>query len=171
MSFLKSRSLRNYPVFLIFSIIACAPIWSVRYFVNQDGSGHVYGAWLITQILESREPYTQVFQFNLPLFPNSSGHWLIALILQFAGAFTATKIMATLTYAGLVAAVGWLGTITTGARDLTIHTIYGAVLAFNSLWLVGFYNFNIGLISAVVGIGLYFRWRETMDIGRTIGLA
>jgi hypothetical protein len=171
MSHLGNRSLRNYLILLLLSVVACAPIWSVRYFINQDGSGHVYGAWLMTQLLETKEPYSRIFQFNFPLFPNSSGHWLLVLILQFAGAFMATKIMSTVTYVSFAASVGWLARHTTSALNVPIALIFGAVLGFNSLWLVGFYNFNIGLVSAVVGVGLYFRWRVSMSVARAAALA
>jgi hypothetical protein len=167
MSFLRSRTFRNLALFLFLAAIATAPIWSVQYFLNQDGSGHAYGAWLITRLLAGDPKYTQLFQFNFILFPNSSGHWLQALLLQFFSAFTTTKIMAAFTYAGLVAAIGWLRWQTVGS-GIAVSLLIGSVFAFNSLWLVGFYNFNIGLITAIVGTGLYFRWRGSMSTFRII---
>ena len=170
MSFLRSRTIRNLALFIFLASVATAPIWSVQYFVNQDGSGHAYGAWLITRLLSGDPKYTQLFQFNFILFPNSSGHWLQALLLQFVSAFTTTKIMATLTYSGLVAAIGWLRWQTVG-NGVAMSLLIGSVLAFNSLWLVGFYNFTIGLIAAIVGTGLYFRWRGSMNAIRIVILA
>src|SRR5436305_4537737 len=93
---------------------ACSPIWGVRYFINQDGSGHVGSAWMMIELLQNDPPFTDLFQFNFIFFPDVSGHWLLVLLLSFVSAFTATKVMMTLTYVGLTAAVGWLRWCTVG---------------------------------------------------------
>jgi hypothetical protein len=157
--------------FILLSLFACAPIWAVQYFINQDGSGHVHGAWTMIELLRGNPRFTELFQFNFIFFPDVSGHWLMVVLLQFLSAFTVTKIMMTLTYVGLVAAVVWLRWTTVGREGLLTSVLIGGALAFNWLWLEGFYNFNLGFAIAVFTIGCYFRWREDMNFTRAILLA
>jgi hypothetical protein len=171
MGFLRSDGSKLFLFYCLLVAVACAPIWNVQYFINQDGSGHVYGSWILSRLVAGDPAYTDLFKFNFVLFPNSSGHWLLAILLQITSPFIATKIMATLTYAGMVAAVGCLRWRTAGRSGMYTNLLIGAVVAFNSLWLVGFYNFNLGLIVAVFTIGSFFGWREAMTPRRAAALA
>lgn len=171
MSILGSSRAKVAVGFIFLSLFACAPIWAVQYFINQDGSGHVHGAWTMIELLRGDPRYTDLFQFNFIFFPDVSGHWLMVGLLQLFSAFTVTKILMTLTYVGLVAAVAWLRWISVGREGLLTSILIGGALAFNWLWLEGFYNFNLGFAIAVFAIGCYFRWREEMNVARATLLA
>jgi hypothetical protein len=171
MNLIQSSRARLALIFVLLTVFACAPIWGVRYLINQDGSGHVNGAWVMLELLRGNPRFTDLFQFNFIFFPDVSGHWLMALMLLFTSAFTTTKVMMTLTYVGLVAAVGWLRWRTAGREGMLTSFLIGGALAFNWLWLEGFYNFNLGFAIAVFTIGCYFRWRDEMDAARAIALA
>lgn len=145
-------------------LFTSAPIWGVQYFVNQDGSGHVHTAWMMLELLREDPRIAEMHQFNLMTFPNVGGHWLLALFLLFTSAFTATKLMMSITYVGFVAAVGWLRWNTGGRDGLLLSVVFAAAIGFNFLWLIGFYNFLLGLIITIFGVGLYFRWRERIAV-------
>jgi hypothetical protein len=157
--------------FLILLIVTCLPIWSVKYFVNQDGSAHLYNASLMLEILKGNSLVNEYYALNSISIPNSTGHWLMVLLLNLFSPFTVTKIMQTLTFAGFVAAVGWLRWQTVGRAGLVTSFLLGAVFAFNWLWFMGFYNFIIGVIGFIFTLGLYYRWRENMCVYRSIILA
>lgn len=167
----RRRSLKLVIAFAALALFTGAPVWSVQYFINQDGSGHINGAWVMTELLRGDPLFTEHFRFNFIFYPNSSGHWLLAAMLQVVSAFTATKAMMSLTYLGLVAAVVWLRRSTAGNCGLFSSMLIGGALAYNWLWLEGFYNFNIGFIAAIFAIGSYYRWREEMNANRAAGLA
>lgn len=95
----------------------------------------------------------------------------MVLLLNLFSPFTVTKILQTLTFAGFVAAIGWLRFQTAGRAGLITSFLLGAVLAFNWLWFMGFYNFIIGVIGFIFTLGLYYRWRENMNLFRSIILA
>ena len=141
-------------------LFTSAPIWGVQYFLNQDGSGHVHTAWMMLEMVRGNPRIADMHQFNLITFPNVGGHWMLAFFLLFTSAFTATKLMMSITYVGFVAAVGWLRWNTSGRDGLLLSVVFAAAIGFNFLWLIGFYNFLLGLIIAIFGVGLYFRWRE-----------
>ena len=171
MSIFKSPLLRPALIFLGLVILTCSPIWSVDYFVNQDGSAHVYSAYLMLELLKNNPQVHELYAFNSISVPNSSGHWLLVLLLNFFSAFTATKIIVTLTLAGLIGSAGFLRWKIFGNNGLTTSLLAGAVIGFNWLWLVGFYNFLLGVIFLALTVGFYFEWRENLTVRRTIFLA
>lgn len=171
MNFIESSNIRLFIFFLILAVFTCLPIWSVDYFINQDGSGHVYSASLMTELLKGNAVVGEVYTFNSISYPNSSGHWILIFLLLFFNPFTVTKIIVTLTYLGLVAAVGWLRWKTVGREGVATALLTGAAIGFNWLWLMGFYNFTIGVIGFAFTLGLFYRWRENMNFGRAVLLS
>lgn len=148
--------------FALLVILTCLPIWSVNYFVNVDGSGHLHTASLMGRLLMGDEIATQFYKFNSVSVPNSSGHWILLLLLQFFSPFTVTKIIVTLTYALVVAGAGWLRMQTAGDDGVRTSLLIGAATAFNWLWLVGFYNFVIGVICLLFALGYFYKRRERL---------
>ena len=167
----SSPKFQNAVFFFVLVAFCCAPVWAVEYFINQDGSAHIYTAQVMLELLKGNPNFGEVFAFNSISIPNSSGHWLMVLLLIFFSSFTVTKILVTLTFAGLVAAIGWLRLKTVGAEGLKTSFLIGAALGFNWLWQCGFYNFLIGVCCFVFSVGLFYNWREKMNLGRALLLS
>ena len=157
--------------FLLLVIFCCLPIWAVNYFINQDGSAHLYSSFLMLELLKNNPNVSEFYALNSFVIPNSSGHWLMVLLLNFFSPFIVTKIIVTLTFASFVASIGWLRLKTVGTDGLKTSFLIGAALGFNWLWFVGFYNFLIGVCCFVLTVGLFFNWREKMNLRRTIILS
>ncbi len=162
---------RVIPLFLALVAFACAPIWTVAAFVPQDGPAHAYSASMMLELLRGEESAVRPVAWNAWTTPNSSGHWLLALLLGFASPLVATKVLATLTFAGVVAAVGFLRFASVGREGLGTSLLLGAAIAFNWLWLCGLYNFLIGVSCLAVTLGCYCRWRERPRAMHVAGLA
>ncbi len=158
-------------LFLALVALACAPVWSVAYYITQDGPAHAYSASLMLRLLSGDASVAQLFAFNPWTVSNSLGHWLLAALLTFVSPFTATKIMATLTYAGVVGAVAYLRLATVGREGLVTSLLIGAAIGFNWLWLGGLYNFLLGAIGFAVTLALFFRWQSRLNPTRIVGLA
>lgn len=152
-------------------IFCCAPLWAVEYFINQDGSAHLYSSHIMLELLKGNPVFGEIFAFNSISIPNSTGHWLMVLLLNFFPPFVVTKIIVTLTFAGFVASIGWLRLKTVGVEGLKTSFLIGAAIGFNWLWLCGFYNFLIGVCCFVFTVGLIFIWRDKMNVRRTVILA
>ena len=163
MNLFGSPNFRLTVFFLLLIAFCCAPIWAVEYFINQDGSAHLYSSYIMLELLKGNPVFGEVFAFNSISIPNSSGHWLMVLLLNIFSPFVVTKIMVTLTFAGFVAAVGWLRLKTVGFEGLKTSLLIGAALGFNWLWFCGFYNFLIGVCCFVFAAGLFFTWRDKMN--------
>ncbi len=146
--------------------VSCSSIWAVTYYINQDGTPHLYNAYLILEILKENDSIRQFASLNPNLVPNLTGHWILAFFLLFFNPATATKIMATLTFGTFVASVGWLRFQVAGREGLGTSLLFGTALAFNWLWFLGFYNFVLAASSFAFSLGLWWRWRQKMDLRR-----
>lgn len=151
--------------FFVLIILTCFPVWSVDYFVNGDGSGHLHTASLMGKLLTGDPIAGQFYKFNSFSVPNSSGHWILLLLLQFFSPFTVTKLIVTLTYVLFVAGAGWLRMQTVGEDGVRTSLLIGAATGFNWLWLVGFYNFVIGVICLLFTLAYFHKRRERMAWG------
>jgi hypothetical protein len=171
MNFFASPNLRLAGFYLLLIVFCSSPIWAVEYFINQDGSAHLYSAFLMLELIKGNPAFGEIYAFNSISVPNSSGHWLMAFLLPFFSPFIITKIIVTLTFAGLVATVGWLRLKTVGTEGLKTSLLFGAAIGFNWLWFVGFYNFLIGVGCFVFTLGLFFNWRDKMNLPRAVALA
>ena len=171
MKYFSSLKLQIIIFFLILIVVACSPVWSVEYFVNQDGSGHLYSSQLMLEILKGNQAVSQLFIFNSVSVPNSSGHWLQVLLLILFQPFVVTKIIVTFTFAGFVASVGWLRWKTVGIDGLKTSLLFGAAIGFNWLWFLGFYNFIIGVCGLSLTIGIFYSWRDDLNWRRSMILS
>jgi hypothetical protein len=163
-----SRDLRLLALYFIIVLVSCSPVLGVEYFTNHDGIPHLYNAYLIGEIIKGNQFYTDTLALNSIAVPNSSGHWIMAVLLQLLSPFVVTKIMVVLTFGGVVAGVGWLRYRTAGRDGMEISLLIGAALAFNWMWLLGFYNFIIGFVFLLLAVGFMSGWRHRITIQRAL---
>jgi hypothetical protein len=168
---LRSVRLRAASLFLVLAALACVPVWAVKCFMTQDGAAHAYSAALMLRLLDGDAVASQLFAFNPWTMSNSIGHWLLVLLLTGVSSITATKLVVTVTYAGVVAAVGFLRFATVGRDGLLTSLLLGAAIGYNWLWLSGLYNFLLGGIGLAVTLALFHRWQARLSAGRIAGLA
>lgn len=171
MSFFSHPKFRLSAFYLFLISFCCLPIWSVEIYLNQDGSPHLYNGYIILQLLENNPAFNGLYALNTVPIPNISGHWLLALLLIVFSPFVVTKIFVTFCFSAFVAAVGWLRFQTVGRDGLITSFILGAAMAFNWMWFLGFYNFIIGTIGFTFALGLYWRWREKLNLTRSFVLS
>ena len=174
LAFMENKSspvLKYLAFFLCLIVFCCLPIWWVDYYINHDGSTHIYSAKVMLELLKGNPHFSDVFAFNSISVPNSSGHWILVFLLTIFSSFTTTKIIVTLTFAGFVAACGWLRFKTAGANGIKTSLLIAATIGFNWLWFSGFYNFIIGVIFFTLTIAIFFGWREKMNRWRIFVLS
>ncbi len=171
MSLFSSSNMRLLAFYLALVIFTCLPIWSVEYYLDQDGSPHLYNGFIILELLKENPTFTSIYAFNPIPIPNLTGHWILTFLLVFFSPQTVIKIIVTLTFALFVAAIGWLRWQIAGREGIYTVLLIGIVLAFNWMWFLGFYNFIIGVIGFTFTLGLYWRWREKLNFYRTFVVA
>ncbi len=166
-----SSNVRIILFYFLLITFCCFPIWSVGYFVNQDGSPHLYNAYLMNELIKGNPVFTEIYALNQIPVPNQSGHWVLAFLLLFFSPAVCTKIIVTLIFAGFVAAAGWLRLTTVGRDGIKTSLLLGAALAFNWMWFLGFYNFAVGAAGFAFTIGLYQLWKNNLNIWRCAALS
>ena len=150
-------------VYSIVVIVVTSAVWGVKYHAPQDGSAHVYNAFLMSELVKGNPHIAANVSLNTLAVPNSTGHWFMALILQVFSPFTCLKLMTAGTYALFVASIVWFRYSTVGANGLTTSVLLGAAVGLNWLWFGGLYNFIIGVIGFLILVSLFFRWRARIN--------
>ena len=157
--------------FLLLVSLPLSAIWSVPYYVDQDGSLHLYNAYLILELLKGNPAVSQFVTFSPVLVPNVTGHWILAGLLTIVSPAVAAKLFVSVLFAGLVAAMCWLRQQVSGGGDRFTALLLSVLLAFNWMWFLGLYNFVLGVIGFAVTLGLWWRWRDSLTWGRSAIIA
>lgn len=152
--------------FIVILGVICSPIWGVKYFVNQDGSGHLYTSYVMLELLRGNTFFANVFVLNSLAVPNSSGHWLMAGLLTFLSPILVTKVILTLTIALFATAIVWLRARTAGDEDLYLTILFAFAVGSNWLWLQGSYNYILAAAASTFTLGVFYKWREDMTFSR-----
>ena len=168
---LDKRLIRSCILFAALLISICSPVWSVTYFINQDGSGHVYTSFVIQKLLAGDPLFTNIFSLNSFAVPNASGHWMMAGLLIFFSPIVVTKLIITITVGLFAASIVWLRYRTAGPTDLIPTVLLAFAIGFNWLWIQGNYNYILATAISTFTLGLFFAWRDNMTLTRVIGLA
>lgn len=167
MNFYNSPNVRLLFFFLLLVSLACSPVWLVENFINLDGSAHLYSGYLMSELLKGNPQISEIYAFNSFSIPNASGHWGLAFLLNIFPPGLVTKISVTLLFALFVASIGWFRLKTVGAENLETSLLIAAAIGLNWFWLMGFYNFLIGVIGLVFTLGLFYGWREELNWKRS----
>ena len=69
-------------IVVLLLVIHLLPVWLFEYFPSQDGSSHVYNAYLLKDY-HHHENYQlrKVYQLNLKIFPNWASHIILAALM------------------------------------------------------------------------------------------
>ena len=165
---LKSPHFRALALYLLIVAGVTSPIWCIQDFAVQDGSAHVYNAFLMSELTLKRALANSQVSLNAFTVPNSSGHWVLVLLLQLFSAINAVKVMLILTYALFVAAIVWLRFRTAGSDGSATTLLLGAALGINFFWFGGFFNFTLGVVGFIFLLAIFARWQENLTSRRTV---
>jgi hypothetical protein len=158
-------------VFVGLIVVACLPIWSVTNFLGQDEPSHLHSASMMFDLLRNNASHGGFYMLRPAFIPNSLGHWVLAVLMLVFSPIVAGKLLVTFCYAGVVASIGWLRWAMRGRDGVITALLIGAVLGLNWFWLVGLYNFLIGVIVFVIVTGFLYRWDGEINWWRFVLLA
>jgi hypothetical protein len=151
---------------LALCIAILAPIWFVDFFVNNDGSGHLYISHVMLEQLRGGTFFNDKIAFNTFALPNSLGHWLIVGLLPLFSPAVVTKLVMTVTFVFLATSFVCLRMCVFGDDDLVTTVLLGVVASANGFWLQGSYNYILATAGFAFALGLFFRWRNDLTILR-----
>ncbi len=157
-------------------IVALAPvlaaIWAVPWFVTQDSPAHVYNAEILARSFDRNSPYATSFAIRWQPIPNWVGHILLAGLVRLIPAWSADRVITSVTLVGFAASVFWLRLRIrdTGpaARTGIGHwpaALLVTLLAMNITWLFGFTSFMLGACLFPITLGFWWPRRDHLGIG------
>lgn len=159
---------KEFLFFLLINFLSLVPFFSVTYFYQQDGLGHLYTSYVMKELVLNNSFFQQTFLLNSIALPNSIGHWIMAILSVFFSVTTVSKIIVVTSLVSVPVGVMILRFQTSGAKDLWHFGLLGLVISFNTLWFVGAYNFIFAMALMAGGVGLFFKWRNDMSVKRLI---
>ena len=153
---------------------AVAAIWSVPWFVTQDGPAHLYNAQILSESVGGfapDSPFRDVYEVHWQPIPNWAGPISLAVLVSWLPAWLADRIMTSVTLVAFAAAVFWLRWRVAGASGLKVAALLSALLAMNMPWLFGFTSFVLGACLFPITLGVWWSGRDQMKAGRLVSLA
>jgi hypothetical protein len=156
-------------------VIALAPavaaIWTVPWFVTQDGPAHVYNAQILAWSFDTHSPFRSVYTINWQPIPNWAGQLVLAGLLAITPAWIADRIMTSVTLVAFAAATLWLRWRVARGRGIRVAALFSALFAMNMAWLLGFHSFLLGACLFSITLGVWWPHRYHLGAGRTAAIA
>lgn len=153
---------------------AIAAIWSVPWFVTQDGPAHLYNARIIAESFDPASPYASAFAVRALPLPNWAGHVLYLAIGSVLPPAWAERAAATMTLVALTAATAWLRrrVVPEDGPGGTLGTAtLAALLGLNVAWLFGFTGFLLGAALLPMTLGVWWSSRDRPGLRPALNLA
>jgi hypothetical protein len=139
----------------LLALVYVLPIWIFTYFPSQDGPCHLYNAFILNHYDDPNYTFSQFYDIRSALIPNWTSHSLLALFMRFAGPLIAEKLL--LTGYILLMATGLLYLVTAVQKDAKPLAFLGFPFIYNGLFIMGFYNYSIGIGLMLISIGYWWR--------------
>ena len=141
---------------------ALAAVWTVPWFVTQDGPAHVYNAQILAWSFDPQSPFRSAYTIQWKPIPNWVGQLVLAGLVAALPAWVADRIMISLTLVGFASALLWLRWRVAGGRGLAGPALLAALLAMNFAWLFGFTSFMLGSCLFPITLGVWWSGRDRL---------
>jgi hypothetical protein len=156
---------KNRVEFLCFCIVAflvLSPLLSTTWFQTLDGAAHSYNAGVLYRLIFDNNTFLeQHYSINTLPSPNWLGHILLAFFNEWFGVANAAKIVHLLYAFGLVFAFRWLMFVVSPMPRVMSYLIFPLVL--NVIFLLGFYNFCLGVVVFLLGITAWVKYSSQLN--------
>ncbi len=131
-------------LFALALLLHLIPVFILTPFVTLDGPVHLYNARLIHDLILLPDPLTSdYYTFNPVIEPNLTGHYLMAFLLTFFSPLITEKILLIGIICGF--ALGYRKLLLALEPEAGFVTWLIFPLLYNFTFLIGFFNFMIGL--------------------------
>jgi hypothetical protein len=150
---------------------ALAAVWTVPWFLTQDGPAHVYNAQILAWSFDPQSPFRSTYTIQWAPIPNWVGQLVLAGLVAALPAWVADRIMISLTLVGFASALLWLRWRVAGARGLAGPALLAALLAMNFAWLFGFTSFMLGACLFPITLGVWWSGRDRLSARRIAAIS
>jgi hypothetical protein len=150
-------------------------IWTLPWFVTQDGPAHVYNAQVLLDLTTRGEasPFARVYEARFRPVPNWAGHLALMGAMTALPPRAADRLLMTATLVLPALALIGLCRRVAGREPGVAVGLAAGVLALNFLWQLGFYSFLLGVAAMLATWSHAWRGWATgrMGVGWVLGLA
>ena len=144
-------------LFLLLCLANLFPLLYTRWFPTMDGPAHIYTANIVKEILKGNMVFKEFFFLSL-LIPNLTGSLLLSLF-QFAfPAWLAEKLLIAIIL--ILLPVSFRYFVYSFTNKPTLITLAIFPFTWHFLFMIGFYNYSLGLSIALFTLGYYIRTRK-----------
>lgn len=148
-------------VFVLALVPSLAAVWAYPGFVTQDGSAHVYNAWILRESFGAHSPLNDTFVVRWDPLPNWAGHLTLMGLLCIFQPRVADRAMTTVTLVGFSASLVWLRWRVAGWRGMPMAALLAVMLGLNMCWIYGFSSFLIGAALFPIVLGAWWAGRDS----------
>lgn len=148
--------------FFVLVIINCSVLFVAKHFPTLDGPAHLYNATILKELLTSNTNiYSDFFTLNPQFPPNVLSHVLLILFKYFLPWFVAEKTLILLHLAFTPLFFRLIVKHFNPSQPWLCYLIFP--LTHLSLLYMGFYNFTLGILFAIICLKQYFIQMEKSD--------
>jgi len=153
--------------FYFFVIVNTLPVLVFRYFPTLDGPSHVYNSKLLLELLRGDSPLNDFVQINR-ITPNLVGH-VILMLLQIGFSAAIAEKLFLLAYLVLFP-VFFRKTILSINPKGAMVSYFVFPFVYSYLFILGFYNFIIGIVLLFWAISLWIRYQQKFTFRRSLAM-
>lgn len=152
-------------------VLLIAPVWCWPLVATQDGPSHLYNAEVVRESLAGGGPSTAVYEVAWKPLPNWAGTLLVVGLLKVLPLSLIPRVVLTIT--GVAPVLALMGLRRQIGRPCGVAWIaaFAGSLATGRAWVMGFESFTLGTAAAIAAVALYARFRERLDLFRTLAIA
>jgi hypothetical protein len=155
--------------FLVLLLIYILPIWVFKYFPSQDGPCHIYNSFILRHYSDPDYVFNEFYEVRKSPVPNWASHAVMMLLMYLVPPLIAEKLLLT-GYIVLMAVsvLYFLNSVEAGRTPLAF---IGFPFIYNYLFLMGFYNFSLGVALLILTTGYWWRHYYTFGVKNAVILA
>ena len=154
--------------FLFLILAYVLPIWAFRYFPSQDGPCHIYNSFILRHYNDPDYVFNQFYDVRKAPIPNWASHASMMLLMYLVPPLIAEKLFLTGYIVLMAVSVRYLVNAVEG--DRMPLAFLGFPFIYNYLFLMGFYNFSLGVALFMLSLGYWWRRFDTFNVKHAIVL-
>ena len=152
-------------IIIVLLVMHVLPMWIFKYFPTQDGSSHIYNAYVLKEY-HKHENYKirEVFKLNLTVFPNWAAHAIITSLMYVFPPIVCEKILLSICIVALPLSLFYF--LNAVDRGKTLFGFLGFIYAYNYLLHMGFYSFTLSMPMFFFTLGYWWKHKDQMRLPR-----
>jgi hypothetical protein len=154
--------------FLFLTLVYVLPIWVFRYFPSQDGPCHIYNSFILRHYNDPEYVFNQFYDVRKAPIPNWASHASMTLLMYLVPPLIAEKLLLTGYIVLMAVSMRYLVNAVEG--DRTPLVFLGLPFIYNYLFLMGFYNFSLGVALFMLSMGYWWKRFSAFNVKHAVVL-